>query len=143
VSEMKTVPNSDDVHAFLNCVQNPRRASDARQIVEMMSHVTNCPPKMWGVSIIGFDQYSYKRKDGSEHEFMMTGLSPRKAALTIYIIPGFKNYAPQLEKLGKFKHSVSCLYITNLANVDFEVLTEIVTDSVAVMRAKVGSGSAI
>lgn len=124
-----------DVSAFLNCVKNQRRAADARQVSALMAKITGEPPQMWGSSIIGFGQYAYKRKDGSDHTFMLTGLSPRNAALTLYIMPGFDRYVAQLEKLGKHKHSVSCLYITQLKNIDMDVLAEIITDSVTFMRA--------
>ncbi len=139
MSDMKTIATNADVDVFLNCVENQRRATDARQIVAMMARITGCAPQMWGDSIIGFDRYTYKRADGSEHSFMMTGLSPRKAALTIYIVPGFRKYADHLARLGKHKHSVSCLYITRLSNIDMAVLETIVADSVKVMRDKYGS----
>ncbi len=134
--EMKTTESDADVLEFLNCVENRQRAADTRQIVEIMQRITECTPKMWGASIIGFDRYTYHRKDGSEHAFMITGVSPRKAALTVYVMPGFDAYQDQLAWLGKFKHSVSCLYITRLTNVDLSVLEEILTDSVKVMRRR-------
>jgi len=133
---MKTVETKNDVQSFLECVENKRRAADAGTIVAMMERITGCPPRMWGDSIIGFDRYSYKRKDGSEHSFMITGVSPRKAALTIYVMPGFSAYEDQLARLGKAKHSSSCLYVTRLENIDLAALEEIITDSVAVMREK-------
>ena len=136
MSDMKTIENDGDVEAFLDCVENKRRAADARTVSEMMARITGCPPKMWGDSIIGFDRYDYKRKDGSEHSFMITGLSPRKAALTIYIMSGFSAYEDQLARLGKAKHSSSCLYITRLENIDMDALEEMITDSVRVMRER-------
>lgn len=136
MSDMKTVAHDGDVDGFLNCVENPKRAADARIVSKMMERITGCPPKMWGPSIIGFDRYNYKRKDGSDHQFMITGLSPRKANLTIYIMPGFSAYDDQLARLGKCKTSVSCLYITRLENIDLDVLEEIITDSVEVMRKR-------
>jgi hypothetical protein len=133
---MKTVETDGDVSAFLNCVQNARRREDARTVMAMMERVTGCPPRMWGDSIIGFDRYRYKRRDGSEHMFMITGLSPRKAALTLYIMTGFDAYEDQLARLGKVKRSVSCLYTTRLETIDMAVLEEMVADSVAVMRRR-------
>ena len=134
VSDMKTIENDGDVEGFLNCVENQKRAEDARIVVDMMVRVTGQPAKMWGDAIIGFDRYEYKRRDGSEHAYMMVGVSPRKAALTVYIMPGFKKYTDQLSRLGKHKHSSSCLYITRLENVDLQVLEEIIADSYQVMR---------
>ena len=133
---MKTVVSDADVEFFLNSVENRHRAADAQRIVQMMKRITGCPPKMWGDSIVGFDSYTYQRKDGSEHQSMMTGVSPRKAALTIYIMPGFSDYADLLACLGKYKHSASCLYITRLENVDLEALKDLITRSVQDMRRR-------
>ncbi|MFT5005068.1 MAG: hypothetical protein ACI861_001702 [Paracoccaceae bacterium] len=136
MSDMKTIENDGDVDAFLNCVENLKRAADTRLVVDMMARVTGKPAKMWGDAIIGFDRFEYKRRDGSQHAYMMVGVSPRKASVTVYIMPGFNGYKDQLAKLGKHKHSSSCLYITSLANVDFVVLEEIVSDSYKVMQAR-------
>ncbi len=133
---MKTIENDGDIEAFLATISLSRRADDARLILTMMARVTGFEPKMWGPGIIGFDRYSYFRKDGSKHDYMITGLSPRKAALTVYIMNGFKDYADQLARLGKHKHSSSCLYITNLANIDLDVLEEMVVKSVDTMRER-------
>jgi len=133
MSDMKTTPHQGSVADFLNCVENKRRAADCRIVSAMMEEITGCPPVMWGPSIVGFDQYTYKRRDGSEHVYLITGFSPRKSALTIYITPGFSAYTDKLAKLGKHKHSVSCLYLTRLENVDLGVLREIIADSVRVM----------
>ena len=136
MSDMKTVENDGDVNAYLGSVDNRRRREDARRVARMMQEVTGETPRMWGDSIIGFGKYRYRRSDGSEHGWMLTAVAPRKAALTVYIMPGFKPYRDLMQRLGKHRHSVSCLYITRLENVDFDVLTELVRRSVADMRQK-------
>ncbi len=136
MSDMKTVENEADVAAFLASVENRGRAEDAETVVAMMMRVTGQPPKMWGDSLIGFDRYEYRRKDGSEHQFFLTGLSPRKANLTVYIMPGFSEYQDRLDRLGPHKHSVSCLYLGRLNKIDLDVLEELIAQSVADMRAK-------
>lgn len=123
---MKTVENNANVDDFLDLVENTRCRENTKRVVTMMAEVTREVPRMWGNSIIGFGRYS----DGSEHQWMHGGLSPRKNALTVYIMPGFKPYGDLLKKLGKHRHSISCLYITRLENVDFKVLTELVNLSV-------------
>ena len=138
MSDMKTVENDGDVDAYLESVDNPRRREDAKRVARMMQEVTGEKPRMWGDSIVGFGRYRYHRSDGSEHRWMLTAVAPRKAALTVYIMPGFKPYGDLMRKLGKHRHSVSCLYITRLENVDFDVLTELVSRSVADMRRKNG-----
>lgn len=136
MSTMKTTLNDGDVDGFLNCVENKRRADDARQVMAMMARISGYPAKMWGDAIIGFGSYRYRRKDGSEHSFMRTGLSPRKAALSIYIMPGFSACGDLLARLGPHRHSKSCLYITRLDKVNLDVLEDIINRSLAEMRRR-------
>lgn len=129
MSEMKTVETEGDVAGFLSAVAPAQKAEDARLTLEMMSRLSGLPARLWGDSIIGFGSYNYTRADGSAHRFFRTGFSPRKANLTIYIIPGFEEYGDMLERLGPHKTSVSCLYITRLERVDLAVLEEIIAAS--------------
>ncbi len=137
---MKTAENDGDVDAFLASVAHSGRAEDAGVVVRMMQRITACPPRMWGDSIIGFDGYDYKRRDGSAHRWFITGVSPRKANLTIYIMPGFKRYQGLLDRLRPHKTSVSCLYLGRLAKIDMGVLEELIATSVADMRAAYHDG---
>ena len=139
MSNMKTVVNDDNAEEFLNSVQNTRRREDAMTILAMMKRITGEPPRMWGTSIVGFGEYTYQRADKSKHQWMLTGFSPRKQSLTIYIMPGFSTYSDLLAKLGKHKHSVSCLYINRLANVDLEVLEVLIKKSVTDMKSRYGA----
>ncbi len=102
----------------------------------MMQMVTGEKPAMWGESIVGFGIYHYKYESGREGIFFITGFSPRKQSLTIYIIPGFDKYEDKLKKLGKFKIAKSCLYIKSLKDVSLKTLEKIITDSVKYMKKK-------
>jgi len=99
-----------------------------------MGRATGFDPRIWGDSMVGYGQYRYKYKSGHGGEHFLTGFSPRKSAMSIYVMPGFKQYEKQLALLGKHKHSVSCLYVTRLANIDLGVLENIVADSVSRMK---------
>ena len=134
MSENKTKPSNADVMAFLEAVDHPRRREDGLVLHELMGTITGMKPVLWWPSIVGYGEYYYKTGAGREGLWPLTGFSPRKAAMTVYIMPGFKKYGDQLARLGKHKHSVSCLYITRLANVDLAVLEEIVRDSVERMK---------
>ena len=136
MSEPKTKQHGGDVNAFLDSVENPRRREDARRVLELMREVTGEPPKMWGASIVGFGSYHYKYASGREGNWMITGFSPRKQNLTVYIMPGFSQFADLLARLGKHKHSKSCLYLNKLDDVDLEILAELVRESVEVMKAR-------
>lgn len=125
-AQNKTVATSADVQKFLNGVKHEGKREDAKRICEMMQEVTGEAPTMWGPGIIGFGHYHYKYDSGREGDFLRTGLSPRAKNLTVYIIPGFEPFGEILSRLGKHKTSSSCLYINKLADVDEDVLRELV-----------------
>ncbi len=96
-----------------------------------MKQITKEEPKMWGNSIVGFNSYHYKYESGLEGDWFVTGFSPRKQNLTIYIMAGFERYANLLIKLGKHNTSKSCLYINRLEDINQSVLIkELITKSV-------------
>ena len=134
----KTRETDASVDAFLEAVDHDRRRQDARAVRAMMTRITGWEPKMWGASIVGFGQYHYHYESGREGDFLITGFSPRKKALTIYIMPGFKRHDALMAKLGKFKIGKSCLYINKLEDVELSVLEELVRLSVEYMVDKYG-----
>lgn len=136
MSGNKTVETDGDVDAFLDGVEDETRRRDCRQVLAMMKRVTGKEPKMWGDSIVGFDRYHYKYDSGREGDFFITGFSPRKAALTIYIMPGYGMVEKDMKALGKVRTGKSCLYVNRLADIDVDLLETIVAKSVAWMRAK-------
>ncbi len=129
--ELKTKENKASVTGFLRGIQDPQRREDCRTVLELMKEVTGSQPKMWGNSIVGFGSYHYKYASGREGDWFVTGFSPRKANLTLYIMAGFSRYKELLAKLGKHKTGKSCLYIKRLADVDLAILRQLVEDSVA------------
>ena len=136
MSDLKTKPTAASVSAFINAIDDERKREDARAVAAMMAEITDAPPKMWGSSIVGFGSYHYRYASGREGDFMETGFSPRKRALTLYIMAGFSDYEGLLARLGKFSTGKSCLYIKRLADVDETVLRELVERSVAYIRDK-------
>ena len=129
MAELKTRPTDESVQSFLEGVENPKRKEDSFRILELMKEVTGEEPRMWGDSIIGFGSYRYKYNSGREAEWMLTGFSPRKQNLTLYIMSGFDDYDELLGKLGKYKTGKSCLYINKIEDVDQEVLKKLVKQS--------------
>ena len=134
-AELKTKVNKASVEGFLNSVKDETARKDCFEILKMMKQVTKEEPKMWGSSIVGFGSYHYKGKSGREGDWMLTGFSPRKQNLTLYLMGGFEeNAGDLLKKLGKHKTSVGCLYINKLEDVDKKVLKELVAVSVKRMK---------
>jgi len=138
MAEPKTKKNDASVKNFLNSVANQTRREDSLSLLGLMRDVTGEEAKMWGSSIVGFGSYHYVYQSGREGDWMLTGFSPRKQNLAIYIMAGFSDYGPLLEKLGKHKTGKSCLYVNKLADVDINVLRELVRRGVRSMRKKYG-----
>lgn len=129
--ELKTRQNSGDVSAFLGNISDEQRRKDAQRVVEMMQEITGEKPTMWGGSIIGFGSYHYKYASGQEGDWMKIGLSPRKNALTLYLMGSydFADYQDLLARLGKYKTGKSCLYIKRLDDVDIKALKQLIKRS--------------
>ncbi len=136
MSELKTKLNDASVDEFLAKVEPESRRNDAIEVSEMMSQLTGEPAKMWGDSIVGFGSYHYVYASGREGDWMRIGFSPRKTALTLYIMSGFSKYDALLERLGKYKTGKSCLYIKKLSDVDRNALTELMRQSLIYMKTQ-------
>ena len=136
MAENKTQAGGGDVAAFLAGVEPERRRADAQALDQVFREVTGFEPVMWGASIVGYGRYHYRYDSGREGDFFMTGLSPRKAALTVYIMPGFSEYGEELDRLGPHKLGRSCLYIRRLDKIDPDALEALVAKSYAFMRGK-------
>jgi len=134
MAELKTKQTDQSVEKFLNSIADKSAREDCFTIAQMMKQATKAEPKMWGASIVGFGTYHYKYASGREGDWPVTGFSPRKQNLTLYIMPGFIRHAELMQKLGKCKTGKSCLYIKKLADVDMAVLRQLVKESVAHMK---------
>ena len=130
MAENKTQKTGASAEDFINSVEIKRRREDGFTLLELMKEVTGEEPEMWGPSIIGFGDYHYKYESGREGDFFLTGFSPRKQSLSLYIMAGFEEYDSLLEALGKHRKGASCLYINKLADVDMGVLRELIEKSV-------------
>jgi hypothetical protein len=130
MAELKTKVNDQPVAAFLDGVADEGRRQDCYTILEMMKMATRAEPKMWGDSIVGFGSYHYTYASGRGGDWLLTGFSPRKQNLTLYIMSGFSDFEELLSRLGKHKTGKGCLYIKKLADVDLAVLQELIDQSV-------------
>ncbi|WP_377511740.1 DUF1801 domain-containing protein [Octadecabacter sp. R77987] len=125
-AENKTQVTEVSVDDFIAAVDHPVRRADAIALNEMFMRVTGWQPRMWGPTMIGYGQYHYIYDSGREGDCLATGFSPRKANLSVYILPGYGDFGDHLARLGKHKIGKSCLYINKLADVDMGVLEELV-----------------
>lgn len=134
MAENKTRETDKDVRAFLNTVENERKRKDSFTLLELMQDITGEAPRMWGDTMVGFGKYHYKYASGREGDAMLTGFSPRKQNLALYILGGFDEQDALLNQLGKYKTGKSCLYINKLDDVNMDVLKELVQRCVEHMR---------
>lgn len=128
-SDRKTHPTEADVTAYLDAVPDQRRRADALEALDLMREVTGAEPRMWGPTMVGFGRQPYRTADGTEHEWFAVGLSPRKAALTLYGLTFYGSNADLLERLGPHTTGKGCLYVKRLDAIDRGVLTELVRRS--------------
>ncbi len=138
MAEPKTQATKASAIAFLKTIEPKGKRDDALTLLKIFKEVTGMKPVMWGAAIVGFGKYHYQSERSTQQgDWPLTGFSPRKQSLTLYIMPGFQANADLLKKLGK--HSVSggcCLYIKRLSDVDITVLKKIIKDSVVWMKQK-------
>ena len=130
MAELKTQRNDGDVEAFLNSVEDEKRREDAFAVLDLMKRVTGEEPEMWGGSIVGFGSYHYRYESGREGDWFTAGFSPRKQALTLYIMSGTSRHDELFEKLGKYTTGKSCLYVKKLEDIDLDVLEKLIEASV-------------
>jgi hypothetical protein len=135
MAEIKTKRTTVSPASFIKTIVDPQQRKDSSELVTLMERITGMPAKMWGPSIIGFDKYHYKYDSGHEGDMCLTGFSPRKGTLTLYIDPALQE-AQLLEKLGKHKTGKSCLYIKKLDDIDRGVLQDLIRVAVEEMRRR-------
>ena len=142
MAEMKTKPTSESVEKFLNKVSDEERRADCFAVAKIMEEITGEKPTMWGPSIVGFGSYHYKYASGREGDWPVTGFSPRKKDLTLYLMMGYEKHKDLLEKLGKHSGRKSCLYINRLSDVHVPTLKKLITASVKELGEHVRSRTA-
>ena len=134
MAELKTKPTQHSVKDFIDAIEDEQLRKDCRTVSRIMKRVTKATPKMWGPGMVGFGSYDYKYASGRDADWFLAGFAPRKQNLTLYIMSGFQKYNTLLKKLGKHKIGKSCLYVKRLDDVDIDVLTQLIEDSVAHLR---------
>lgn len=136
MSDNKTKPTNSSVSAFLDAIEGDERRKDCQMLAAMMTKITGKPAVMWGPSIVGFDTYHYKYESGREGDMTVTGFSPRKGDISVYLTAGSAEQADLLARLGRHKMGKSCLYIRKLSDVDLTVLAQLISESVAEIKRR-------
>lgn len=132
--ELKTKETDNSVIEFIEAVDNPKKREDAYKLLDIFVEVSGFEPKMWGPSIIGFGSYHYKYASGHEGDAALVGFSPRKAKISLYLMQDTEKRAEILKRFGKHTVGKGCIYINKLADVDVNVLGELIEASIQYLR---------
>ncbi|MFM2357166.1 MAG: hypothetical protein RLZZ528_2902 [Pseudomonadota bacterium] len=133
--ENKTIVTARPVADFIAAVEPETRREEAQALDALFRKVTGFHPKMWGPTIIGYGRYTYRYESGHGGEMCATGFSPRAKEISIYILPGYQDYQPFLNRLGKHRTGKSCLYVKRLPDIDMAVLGELIAQGVKDLSA--------
>lgn len=136
---MKTRQTDASVDAYLDAIADPARRADCHALVALMRDASGFPPRMWGTAIVGFGSYRYRYASGREGESCRVGFASRKSDLVLYLLSGFDEFEALLARLGRHRTGKSCLHVRRLADVDRDVLAELVRRSVRHMQVRHGS----
>ncbi len=128
-AELKTKVNDASVAKFIAGIPDEEKRADAAALVKVFAAATRKPPRMWGSAIVGYGSYHYLGKSGREGEWMVCGFSPRKAALTLYMLGGWQHTRPLLKALGKHSVGGGCLYIKRLSDIERPALKKLIAVS--------------
>lgn len=143
MAELKTKKRKASPRAFIAKIEDPVKRADARALLGIFDEALGIKPAMWGTAIIGYGSYHYvSTRSSQKGDWPLVAFSPRAKGITVYIMPGFKEYAALLAKIGPHKISGgSCLYIRRLADIHIPTLKTLIKQSVAEMKKRYGDSS--
>lgn len=124
--DQKTKVEEQGIEDWLAGVTPPERQAEARRLIQVFQEVTGWQPRLYTGGMVGFGRYSYTYDSGHSGTSMATGFAPRKAELSIYILPGYGEFSGILGRLGKHKTGKACLYLKRLSDADEGVLRELI-----------------
>lgn len=134
--EAKTRVEAQSVEDFLTTVTPPERQAEARRLVAIFSEVTGFAPRLWSGGMVGFGRYDYTYASGHSGRALATGFAPRKAEISIYIMPGYTDFSAILSRLGKHRKGRACLYLRRLSDADEAVLRELIAAGLADLASR-------
>jgi hypothetical protein len=138
MAELKTKQTDADVSEFIRTfAETEQKRKDSFELLKLMQDFTGYEPKMWGPSIIGFGSYHYKsERSRQEGDWPLVGFSPRKAAISLYVMSWGIDQEQLLKDLGKFTMGKGCIYIKKLSDIDQEVLKKLIRATIDHLQAK-------
>lgn len=133
MAEVKTKKTAASPVAFIKKIPDEQKRKDSQALLKLFTEATGEEPVMWGTAIVGFGTFHFKYASGREGDWMLTGFSPRKQNLSLYVHP--VNISPKLlQQLGPHKGSMGCLYINRLSDVDQKVLKRVIVEGIKQLK---------
>ncbi|PQZ56606.1 MULTISPECIES: DUF1801 domain-containing protein [Bacillus] len=132
--KLKTTETNNSVIEFIESVESLKKRENAYQLLDIFTETTGYTAKLWGPSIIGFGTYHYKYASGHEGDAPLVGFSPRKAKISLYFTEGDPRREELLKNFGKYTSGKSCIYINKIADIDINVLKELIKQSVSFLK---------
>jgi hypothetical protein len=136
MAKNKTIETTNSVADFISLVEKEQQRSDSLRLIELMRDISGYEPRLWGPNIIGFGSYHYKYASGHEGDAPLIGFSPRKSAMSLYIYADTKASEQLLQKLGKYKMGVACIYVKKLSDIDEHVLRQIASETIGFLTKR-------
>ncbi len=130
MAKNKTTYTNESISNFIDAIESEQKKADSYALMELMSKVTNEDPALYGPTIVGFGKYAYTYASGHSGEAPLVGFSPRKAAFSLYVFAGTPHQEELLKQLGKFTMGKSCIYVKKLSDINIEILTEMMVDTI-------------
>lgn len=138
MSAIKTKVTDLDIDKFLMSIEPEKRRADSIEIKKLFDSAINEKASLWNNNMIGYGSFHYKsERSKQEGDWPLTGFSPRKQNIGVYIMSGVNNYKELLTKLGKFKiSSGSCIYINKFEDINPDILKKIISLSIMDTKRK-------
>ncbi len=134
MAKNKTQETVADVHDFLQAINDETKRNDCLKLIELFTEATALPPKLWGTSIVGFGSYHYKYASGQEDDSALVSFAPRASSIALYLYGQFENREALLAKFGKHKTEKGCINIKKLADIDSDVLKEMINNHIKFIK---------
>jgi len=142
MAENKTKPTDASVDDYIASRADEQQRADCRKLMTLLRRITRQPPKMWGPSIVGYGSYRYAYESGRTGEAPVAGFAIRGREIVVYLSAEGETQRLLLSKLGRHKMTKTCLHFKRLSDLDYSVLEQLVTTSVAEVKRRYGSVSA-
>lgn len=138
MAELKTKATGASVDDYIAARANEEQQADCKALMAIFRKITGQKPKMWGPSIVGYGSYRYTYASGRTGEMCLAGFAIRGRDLVVYLTCEDSDQEALLSKLGKHRMSKSCLYFRRLADIDSDILEQLIVDSIKQVQHQYG-----